>query len=207
MPKGIYDNSKRKGMLDKHHSKETKELISKKSKGRKAWNRGTKGVCKSNIGSFKKGMMPWNKSKKISEKTKEKLRDARLKQIFPNKNTSIEVKLYELLDYLHLKYEKHRAIERVCQADAVIVDRKIAIFADGCFWHWCPIHYPTTTFEIPRYNRNKDANQNRILQSKGWLVLRFWEHEIEGNLADVREMLLSAVDVGVMVSGQTGRCK
>lgn len=28
-----------------------------------AWNKGLKGVCKSNKGSFKKGLTPWNKGK------------------------------------------------------------------------------------------------------------------------------------------------
>jgi hypothetical protein len=33
-------------------------------KGQDTWNKGTKGICKSNSGSFKKGIVPWNKNLK-----------------------------------------------------------------------------------------------------------------------------------------------
>lgn len=41
--------------LGKHLSEETKQKISKKNKGKNAWNKGTKGIMKSNQTSFKKG--------------------------------------------------------------------------------------------------------------------------------------------------------
>ncbi len=54
-------------MYDRPHTKEAKEKISKANKGKryspktefkkghKTWNKGTKGICKPNSGSFKKG--------------------------------------------------------------------------------------------------------------------------------------------------------
>jgi hypothetical protein len=43
------------------------------------WNKGTKGVCKSNTTSFKKGSVPWNKvGADYSDETREKMRMAKL---------------------------------------------------------------------------------------------------------------------------------
>jgi DNA mismatch endonuclease (patch repair protein) len=78
--------------------------------------------------------------------------------------------------------------------DVAFTRAKIAVFVDGCFWHGCPDHgvRPATNREwwewkIER-NIDRDANTDELLQSQGWLVLRFWEHtraaiaaeEIEG---------------------------
>lgn len=52
-----------RGFAGHHHSEETKKLLSEKLKGHAG-----------NSGSFKKGFVPWNKGKKMSEETKAKLR-------------------------------------------------------------------------------------------------------------------------------------
>lgn len=54
---------KTKGFTGHHHSEETKKRISESQKGHKG-----------NSTSFKKGHTSWNKGKKMSEETKEKLR-------------------------------------------------------------------------------------------------------------------------------------
>jgi hypothetical protein len=40
-----------------------------------AWNKGTKGVCKSNGGSFKIGNIPWNKGIPVPKESIKKMRD------------------------------------------------------------------------------------------------------------------------------------
>lgn len=68
--------------------------------------------------------------------------------------------------------------------DFVFAKYKIAIFVDGCFWHGCPEHS-----NIPQTNQEfwtkkigstkvRDLIVTTTLQSKGWKVLRFWEHEL-----------------------------
>lgn len=47
----------------KRGTPEWREKISKSLKGRTVWNKGLKGVCRPNSGSFKKGTTPWNKGK------------------------------------------------------------------------------------------------------------------------------------------------
>lgn len=60
---------------------------------------------------------------------------------------------------------------------------KIAVFMDGCFWHGCPTHatQPRANAEWWRTklakNMARDHETTELLESAGWTVLRFWEHE------------------------------
>ena len=45
----------------KQHTKEAKKIIGEKGRGRIAWNKGTKGLMKSNSGTFKKGQFEGKK--------------------------------------------------------------------------------------------------------------------------------------------------
>ncbi|WP_313788346.1 very short patch repair endonuclease [Subtercola endophyticus] len=69
------------------------------------------------------------------------------------------------------------------RADIVFTKQKIAVFIDGCFWHGCPIHATipkrNADYWVPKLRRNveRDLETTRKLESLGWVVLRFWEHE------------------------------
>jgi DNA polymerase I len=70
--------------------------------------------------------------------------------------------------------------------DRLSVDLKIAIFVDGDYWHANPkkylsedILYKTTTASMIW---KKDKWVNRLVEKKGWTVLRFWESEIKKNI-------------------------
>jgi DNA mismatch endonuclease, patch repair protein len=60
---------------------------------------------------------------------------------------------------------------------------KIIVFVDGCFWHVCPQHatLPKSNNEWWREklmrNVQRDRDTDAVLAERGWLVLRFWEHE------------------------------
>jgi len=62
---------------------------------------------------------------------------------------------------------------------------KIAIFIDGCFWHGCPVHYkkPKSNRDYwknkIRKNRDRDNTICKELESKGWKIIRIWEHNIK----------------------------
>ena len=73
-----------------------------------------------------------------------------------------------------------------CKPDIVIADMKIVVFCDGCYWHGCPIHFPGEYLINNRKlsiseRRKKDSQDTSRLQSEGWTVLRFWEHEIRAD--------------------------
>jgi DNA mismatch endonuclease, patch repair protein len=68
--------------------------------------------------------------------------------------------------------------------DIAFPQKKIAIFIDGCFWHGCDQHgqIPKTNNKWWRNkfaeNRASDEKVNKILSEAGWLVRRFWSHQI-----------------------------
>ncbi len=70
--------------------------------------------------------------------------------------------------------------------DVFVPALSLALFADGCFFHQCPVHG-----RIPKSNPNywkpklaanarRDARHSRELRARGISVWRFWEHRLEG---------------------------
>jgi len=193
-----------------------------------AWNKETKGICKSNKTSFKKENIPWNKGKKgaqigwskgkhiwenkkhprgmlgkkhsketidkmikqrkghkVSKETREKLslihtgrkmteeqiekiKEARKKQVFPIKDTSIERKMQRFLKKLKIEFFTHQYpnIKHDYQCDILIPSKNLVIECDGNYWHNYPI------------GNKLDIIRKQELLDKGFKVLRLWEHEI-----------------------------
>lgn len=64
---------------------------------------------------------------------------------------------------------------------------KVAVFVDGAFWHGHPDYYhgqsgPFWDKKIAS-NRSRDDRVNAELRETGWEVVRFWDFEIERELA------------------------
>ena len=68
--------------------------------------------------------------------------------------------------------------------DIFFADQKIAVFVDGCFWHFCPKcgHIPRTrqAFWKAKLDRNtrRDRRTKRALRTGGIRVIRVWEHQL-----------------------------
>lgn len=79
--------------------------------------------------------------------------------------------------------------------------RSLAIFVDGAFWHGHPEYYRGQSGEFwdakIAGNRARDERVNSELEGRGWRVLRFWDFEIEADVAEcvrrVREALANNV--------------
>jgi DNA mismatch endonuclease, patch repair protein len=70
--------------------------------------------------------------------------------------------------------------------DLVFPSARLLLFVDGCFWHGCPLHYSkpigaNRTFWEQKLHANmrRDAEVTLELTSRGWLVLRLWEHDVK----------------------------
>jgi DNA mismatch endonuclease, patch repair protein len=73
------------------------------------------------------------------------------------------------------------------------------IFVDGCFWHGCPTcgHIPKTrsAFWSAKIERTKERDKavTAHLESNGFVVLRFWEHQLIHDLDDCLLQVLSSL--------------
>lgn len=112
--------------------------------------------------------------------------------------TGPEVNLRRELWSTGLRYRVNVSVECI-RPDIVFRSARVAVFVDGCFWHGCPDHYtkPKTnpTFWARKLNANveRDIRQTAALESAGWRVLRFWEHEVKESRFKVACDVWSAV--------------
>jgi len=80
--------------------------------------------------------------------------------------------------------------------DLVLVDKQMAIFVHGCFWHG----HRCGAGELPKSNRSywenkqahnmrRDSRNTRALRSKGWKVMLIWECEVR-SIEQVKSRIL-----------------
>lgn len=83
-------------------------------------------------------------------------------------------------------FEQHKKM--LGNPDFVFLERKIAVFIDGDFWHgynWVQKgKAPPEGYwqEKIRKNMDRDRAVTQQLESEGWIILRFWEHEIKSEI-------------------------
>jgi len=147
-----------------------------------------KGMHLSPETEFKKGLKPWNyhlkncfteetlrkMRKPKSETHREKIRLNRLKQVFPKKDTDIEVALQEGLRKEGIPFRTH--VPLMGQPD-IFIEPNLCIFADGDYWHQRPEQI------------ERDKRVNRYLIDKGYKIMRFWEWEINFLLSSMLEAI------------------
>lgn len=158
-------------------------------KGFVPWVKGKKmsaDIRKKNSESHK-GKTPWNKGKKdiYSKETIEKIRVARLNQVFPKKDTLPEQILFKWLEQKNIKFIKHFPIGNICQTD-VFIKPNICIFADGDYWHanpaWMQKTGRTIFSDAQTKNIKRDKKQTNLLLTSGYQVIRLWESTIKNSL-------------------------
>lgn len=160
----------------KHHTEETKIKLSQVNIGKKLPEEIKKKISISLKGhklseETKRKIGLKHKGKIISEEVREKLREARKLQIFPIKDSKIEVKIQSFLKELGLEFFTHqymKGIQHGYQCDVLIPSMNLVIECDGIYWHKYPI------------GREIDHIRTKELLEKGFRVLRLWENEIKG---------------------------
>lgn len=177
--------------LGKRHNERTKRICSETNKGNTYWL-GKHHKLESNIKNSKKHKLYFEKSQNrlktsiatknaMTEEVIKKIKEKRAKQVFPLKDTTIEVKIQNFLKALGIEFFTHQYIKEIehgYQCDIFIPSMNLVIECDGEYWH----NYPTRT-EI-------DNIRTKELLEKGFKVLRLWEREIRAlNLDEFKEKL------------------
>jgi len=113
-----------------------------------------------------------------------KQRSEIMKAVKSKGNKSTEIKLIAIFKFHHL-IGWRRNSNLAGHPDFVFPEKRIALFADGCFWHGhnCRNVTPSDNAEywekkIAR-NKARDKAITKELTQKGWKVVRIWECEIK----------------------------
>jgi len=86
--------------------------------------------------------------------------------------------------------------------DFIFLKDRLAIFVDGCFWHFCPRHgkFPSTNSRYwkAKLERNKarDKHVTATLRRSGWTVLRIWEHSLTDSVSIANSIRRHLASVG-----------
>ena len=191
--KRYIDNPESHPRFGKHCSEELKQKLSNNLIGRTM-----KDIYGDKSEKLKENLRQLRLGKKHSEETKRKIslgvrklrsmtkiKAARAKQIFPLKDTSIEVKIQNFLKQLNIDFFTHQymSIEHAYQCDIFIPSMNLVVECDGEYWH----KYPT--------RRDIDHIRTKELIENGFKVLRLWEFEINELTLKAFETKLKKIDL------------
>jgi DNA mismatch endonuclease (patch repair protein) len=118
-------------------------------------------------------------------------------QLGPSANTKCELTVREWLRSFGLRvYANRRGLPGT--PDAVIYSLRLAVFADGRFWHdpkvmiarHKPHHRENWTLRAKRGKR-REYRSNKRLREMGWRVIRVWDSSIKKDPVRTRERLRS----------------
>jgi len=174
----------------KKRLEETRKKISETLKGQKPWNAGKTGIYSEE--QLEKMRRPRGIDLKKREvfnqpHMRELRRKQRLEQVFPKKDSKIELIIQDLLRKKGIEFEKHKPI--LGQPD-LFIEPNICIFADGGFHHASPSrfsadaiiwkerisktsgkHIPAITAKMVREN---DEKKRQELIADGYEIISVW---------------------------------
>lgn len=100
------------------------------------------------------------------------------------KNKSTELRLIEIFKQNEIKgWRRNYPVKG--HPDFVFLEKKIAVFVDGCFWHGhdCRNTRPEDHKEYWQKKREQNAKHDQevtaMFERRGWTVLRIWECELK----------------------------
>lgn len=107
-----------------------------------------------------------------------------MKRVRSKGNKSTELSLIEVFRTLGITGWR-RNYSVIGHPDFVFLDRRIAVFVDGCFWHGHDCRNTSPKANAEYWNAKRQRNQQHDLdvtarfESRGWTVLRIWECELK----------------------------
>jgi DNA mismatch endonuclease, patch repair protein len=131
------------------------------------------------------------------------------------RDTPAEMALRRVLHRKGLRYLVDAPISGTRRrADILFRGARVAVFVDGCFWHFCPFHgtLPKENGEWWRQkllaNVARDRDTDERLRRSGWEVIRVWEHEqTQTAAARVHEVVTARLTYAPIVRQRTAQLR
>jgi DNA mismatch endonuclease, patch repair protein len=107
-----------------------------------------------------------------------------MRRVKSRRNRSTELELIAFFKKQGIKGWR-RNFPLLGKPDFVFPKERIALFADGCFWHGHDCRNTRPQQNKPYWDAKRKRNQDRdqlvtdVLTQKGWTVVRIWECEIK----------------------------
>ncbi len=107
-----------------------------------------------------------------------------MRSVRSKKNKTTELRLIEIFKQ-HGIVGWQRNYKVKGHPDFVFLDKKIAIFVDGCFWHGhdCRNTRPSDNAEFWQKKRERNIAHDKevtlLFERRGWTVIRIWECELK----------------------------
>ena len=115
-----------------------------------------------------------------------------------SKNTGIERRMCSLFRKNGLHYRRY---PKVFGSPDFVVEKSVLVFCDGDFWHG--YKYDSNKKMAKKFwrekiegNMRRDKRTNRLLRTRGYSVLRLWEHDINGNPDKCIRKVSTCIKVG-----------
>lgn len=116
-------------------------------------------------------------------------------------NASTELRLINILKSGRVTgWRRHTQLPG--RPDFAFRKEKVAVFVDGCFWHFCPrcAQLPKNNAEFWQKkllgNKERDRTVSKQIREKGWIAVRVWEHELENPSAVLRRLRRALAGTG-----------
>ena len=116
----------------------------------------------------------------FSQETRSKIMSA----VRSNNNQSTEIRLIKVFENYNIKgWRRNYKVKG--HPDFDFLDKKIAVFVDGCFWHGhdCRNTHPADNAAYWQEKRQRnmchDKEISALFQKRGWTVVRIWECELK----------------------------
>lgn len=119
-----------------------------------------------------------------------KKRSEIMKKVRSRNNKSTELKLIQVFRENSIKGWR-RGYPVKGHPDFVFLDKKIAVFVDGCFWHGhdCRNTRPADNADYWTKKRERNMKHDKeiteLFEKRGWRVIRIWECELKKKNRDL----------------------
>lgn len=128
-----------------------------------------------------------------------KKRSSIMSKVRSKNNKSTELKLIKVFKEKNITgWRRNYPVKG--HPDFVFLDRKIAIFVDGCFWHGhdCRNTRPADNSDYWSNKRERNIQHDKeitdLFRSRGWTVIRIWECELKKKNEELLKEKLNRIE-------------
>lgn len=113
--------------------------------------------------------------------------------------TKLEIGVRKALSKKGYKYRKNVKY-LLGKPDIAFIGKKTVVFIDSCFWHGCSQHcrMPSSNKEYwetkIKKNKERDREVSKRYKKDGWIILRFWEHQLKKDFDDIINKIIKKIE-------------